>query len=96
MVELWRFSCQAMGRFGCGTRKRPLRSQTSHIHTLIEVDMLNPHILRTSNKQASERVYDERDRGPAEFFHGCEDLGAHLGKVPANACGKNAGTTFLI
>jgi len=58
--------------------------------------MLNPYILRTSNKQASERVYDEGDRGPAEFFHGREDLGAQLGKVLANACGKNAGTTFLI
>ncbi len=58
--------------------------------------MLNPHLFQSPRQQDKEYVYDDGDRGPAEFFHGREDIRARFQGVLSTAHAKKAGTTFLV
>ncbi len=58
--------------------------------------MLNPELFLESTDLSDPHIYDDGDRGPAEFFHGRVDIRTRFQSVLANARGTNKGTTFLI
>jgi len=58
--------------------------------------MLNPDLFQPLPQQEGAYIYDDGDRGPAEFFHGHKDIRARFHRVLATAHAKKAGTTFLV